>query len=320
LNSSTRQIDLCFLYVVVHVVIGQPTARPSSGRGSEAQTPLVSERRRGAPLSPEPALAASTPLDQRPLRPRPASAGARIDSSGVVKREIVYRVRPGSAHASSRRMAGSTPGKATPEAWNQRTGCVDLSMRLLDVDLEQAWREPESSDKGPPTAAAGGGCGTASSGAASSARSLSRRKPAVPGAVCYGTNTRKVPLPRRPTTTMTGRQNRPPAAVPSTAYGRAAAADTRRDAGDVATAPAYAAAFARGDFGGWEPSTMVPDDSPVQRYRCPSTRSAHVDVARSGAHHRDGHHHDSRGPGIPASHVSRPAWWADPTTGTALEV
>jgi len=316
---------MCFsLHFFLLFLFNQPVARPRPSRDSEPQTPPVRDRRCGVPFSPEPALAASTPLDQRPLRPRPASAGARVDSSGVAKREIAYRVRPGSAHASSRRQADGTPaGKATPGGWNQRTGCDDLSMRLLDVDREQAWREPDGNDKGPVrgagAAARGDGVTTSGVGSgaiASSARSLSHRKPAVPGAVCYGTNTRKVALPRRPTTTATGRQNRPPVAVPTTAYGRAAVA-TRRDDGEVATAPGYAAAFARGDFGGWEPSTMVPDDSPVQRYRYPLTRSANVDVARPGAY-RDGQR-SSHGVAVPAAYA-RPEWWADITSATPLEV
>lgn len=240
---------------------------------SDLPTTPVGRRFGAAPPSPGRASSAATPLDQRPFRPRPASAGARVGSDGASKHEFACRVRPGSAHASSRKAGAGGPTGAPPQGgWNLRTGCEDLSLRLLDVDREQAWKGPSGSAG--PTATGSGGP------ALSGARTLSHRKPALPGAVCYGTNTRQVPLPRRPTTTDGGRENRPPPAAPSTTYGRAALGAGGHEAA-VATAPAYEAALARGDFGGWEPSTLVSDGA-EPRHRYPP-RYAQNDVTKVGA-------------------------------------
>ena len=175
---------------------------------------------------------------------------------------------------------------APSAAWNLATGCEDWGLRLLDEDRAM-WRTREP-DHAASVGAAGQAAGQAR-GASAPTRSLhvSERRPALPGQVCYGTNNRRVNLPRRASTTAGGRSNRPsatdlmrlaaaggangggeppplmvrPATAGATAtFGVGAVATCPGTTGGAGGARPAVVSYARGAFGGWEHSTALGDD------------------------------------------------------------
>jgi len=149
-------------------------------------------------------------------RPVPARRPHTVDSAevndGVVKQTIALRVRPKSASAAR----GGEGKKTLQGSWNLRTNCVDLGIRLIEQDAN-TWRRRASAVELGGEGGGGGGKpsvsgvnGSSGGSKRRSKKSLSTRRPAIPGQVCYGLNTQNVPLPRRPQTTAgDGRANRP---------------------------------------------------------------------------------------------------------------
>ena len=202
-----------------------PPSRPA-GMGVPAPVPPTSAPLLGRPLPRRPRPEAgggpgwAVPKQTISLRVRPGSAGAARPPATTANPGPRPATAAAAQSGSSRTSGGgggggggnlmrpgpgvtaASPPLAGRGSWNLRTACEDLTLRLIDSDAEM-WRarpdtesaEERTAQRGvghfcssaPKAAAAGGGGGRpAGSGAAD--KSLSTRKPAVPGQVCYGTN------------------------------------------------------------------------------------------------------------------------------------